>query len=177
MIDLRFDKLPSHIECGGVLYELHTDFRPWLTYHELRKQGVAWAGVFKGEVPSSGWVEATDEFMESRNATPHDTGGTHERVLDYILDGDYIVAAFQQAYGIDLTSIEYMHWHRFIALMNGLPDDTKLSHIISYRGYRKSNKKHEQQMAELKSKWRLPDPEDEETDDEVVEWANEFFGD
>ena len=32
-------------------------------------------------------------------------------------------------------------------------------------------------MAELKAKWRLPDPEDEEADDDMVELANEFFGD
>ena len=43
--------------------------------------------------------------------------------FDYQCDAGYIVAAFQQAYGIDLTR-EKVHWFRFRALFAALPEET-----------------------------------------------------
>lgn len=178
MIDLRFNDLPSQIECDGIFYEIDTDFRTWIEFERvMREKNGAWHGIFKDEMPpSDNWVDSAIEFLVSQNVTPRPTGNSNDRAFDYILDGDYIVAAFQQAYGIDLTSIEYMHWHRFNALMKGLPEETKMSKIMEYRLYKQSKKKPEEQMKELKSIWRLPDGELNQTDDEVLQLAEEFFG-
>lgn len=176
MIDLRFKELPSHIECDGILYALNTDFRVWLEFDYLLKDGILWDGIFKDKVPSGSWHEAAQEFLISENATPRNMGCSSARALDYILDGDYITAAFQQAYGIDLTSIEYMHWHRFSALLKGLPDNTKLSQIMGYRVWRPNKKKFEDQMRHNRLMWTLPSDDEEEIDPEVLEWTNEFFG-
>ena len=46
-------------------------------------------------------------------------------MLDYRCDADYIVGAFQQAYGIDLTA-DKVHWWRFKALLHALPPETPL---------------------------------------------------
>lgn len=178
MIDLRFKDLPSHIECDGILFEVNTDFRVWIEFERaIREDKGAWKGIFANDIPQSdNWVEAAIEFLQSKNATPRPGQGHGERILDYILDGDYIVAAFQQAYGIDLTSIEYMHWHRFNALMNGLPKETKLAEILGYRGWEDSKKKPEEMARHLKSIWRLPDAEEEAEIDEVLKLADDFFG-
>lgn len=178
MIDLRFKELPSQIECDGIFYDIDTDFRKWIEFERiLREKHGAWHGIFKGDVPNSDdWVESAIEFLLSRNATPRPSGSGSDRAFDYVLDGDYIVAAFQQAYGIDLTSVDHMHWHRFNALMNGLPEDVKLSKIIEYRLWKNSKKKPEERMRELKSIWALPIGEATPHDDEVIQLAEEFFG-
>lgn len=174
MIDLRFKELPSYIECDGNFYEVNTDFRAWIEFeYRLRVMRQVWDGIFANEVPNSiDWYDSAFEFLQSKNATPRTSGSGGARALDYILDGDYIVAAFQQAYSIDLTTIDYLHWHRFNALLNGLPDSTKLAKIMGYRVWKPTKKDSDAQMKELKNIWALPEPED----DDLSDWADGMFG-
>lgn len=61
-----------------------------------------------------------------------EAGGPSGPAFDYAEDSSYILAAFQQAYGIDLTA-STMHWWRFRALLGGLPDTCLFSRIIGWR--------------------------------------------
>lgn len=161
MIDLSRDTLPTALLVNGEVFPVDTSFRTWIKFEQLlTRENVIWPGVFLDAVPdSSEWVSAAVEFLASKNVTPRDSAKT-ERAIDLVLDGDYIVAAFQQAYGIDLTSCD-MHWHRFKALLNGLPADTMMSKIVGYRTYEKPRKATEDQrdieMRRLRDKWALPD--------------------
>ena len=56
-----------------------------------------------------------------------------EEVLSFSEDHALIIAAFRQAYGIDLTSLRALHWWEFRALLQGLPEDTVLSRTIGIR--------------------------------------------
>lgn len=163
MIDLRFESLPDTIEVDGRDYRLDTDFRTWLeASRSIEEDGVFPFSVFADEVPEGdSWVEPATEFLLSRNETPRGKGGT-ERVLDYLSDGDYIVAAFQQVYGIDLTSIEGLHWHRFLALLRGLPQECKLSEIIGYRSWHKTSANYDSRMQRMRSMWELPTKKSDE---------------
>lgn len=58
-----------------------------------------------------------------------EAGGSSGPAFDYAEDSSYILAAFQQAYGIDLTA-STMHWWRFRALLGGLPETCLFSRII-----------------------------------------------
>ncbi len=58
--------------------------------------------------------------------------GSGEVTYDYAVDAGYIVAAFQQAYHIDLTS-ERVHWWRFCALFYALPEETLMRKIMDIR--------------------------------------------
>lgn len=60
-------------------------------------------------------------------------GGKHERAYDFDTDAPLIYAAFRQSYGIDLNAVRYMHWWKFRALMDGLPEDTRLAQIMQIR--------------------------------------------
>lgn len=176
MIDLRFRELPSALEVGGFSYEVETDFRTWLQFgYLIEHEHILWDGIFTGEAPRESWREAALEFYASNNVTPR-SEQSNGRVLDYILDGDYIVASFQAAYGIDLTSIEYIHWHRFKALMVGLPDDSKIVKIIGYRSFKRGGKyDYNQEMEKLRAAWRLPEPDYDERRAAVLQWANEMM--
>ena len=48
-------------------------------------------------------------------------------------DAPYVYAAFMDQYGIDLTSVTFMHWWKFMALFESLGDETKMSKIMYYR--------------------------------------------
>lgn len=72
--------------------------------------------------------EQAAEPTANTAASRPDTGPA----FDYRCDAPYIVAAFQQAYGIDLTTAK-LHWFRFRALFAALPEDTLMAKIMSWR--------------------------------------------
>lgn len=82
---------------------------------------------------------------------------TEDLALDYITDGPAIVAAFQQAYGIDLTRAR-LHWWRFKALMSNLPEETQLVKIIGFRtaDLTQFQGAERERRAELKERFALP---------------------
>lgn len=174
MIDLRYP-LPTSLEVGGVLYEVETDFRVWLEFgRSIEDDGVALYSIFKSDRPGgTEWARAALEFYESKNATPHGGEGSGERTFDLILDGDYIVGAFRQVYGIDLTTAR-LHWHVFLALFRSLPEGCKMSDIMGYRSFKASDlkRKPEQQYAQLRKAWTLPPKEDPA----ILEWQEQAFG-
>ena len=75
-------------------------------------------------VPESRPQQAHPSQPDSTPASPP--------AFDYQCDAGYIVAAFQQAYGIDLTR-ERVHWFRFRALFAALPEETLMAKIMSWR--------------------------------------------
>lgn len=180
MIDLREPRLPDCLEVDGELFDIKTDFRVWIKFGAmLADERMAWSGIFKGGIPSSAdWVRVAVEFYADRNETPSDSSSSRSdaRAVDFISDGEYIVAAFQQAYGIDLTDPSTtMHWHRFMALFRGLPEDTMMSKIMGYRTWGKSSKKHDDAMRDLKRAWALPDKGAEADKDRVLKLFNDRY--
>lgn len=87
---------------------------------------------------------------------------TSRRVLDFELDGEYIYASFMQAYGIDLINAQgKLHWKKFFALFDGLPDDTKIKQVMRIRAAdlpspNKYNQEEIRNLTELKSYYALP---------------------
>lgn len=174
MIDLRDKGLPSQLVWDGGSCAINTDFRIWIAFGEWLKQEKAYLGIFPDLKAPDGdeWQKAAVEFYRCPNVVPRATrtpDGT--RYIDLIIDGSFIVASFQQAYGIDLTSCD-MHWHRFCALLDGLPDDTKMARIMGYRGYNPADekRKHSEIMQERKMAWALP--VDDEEEDDMGEFAD-----
>ena len=76
--------------------------------------------------------------------------GKHETTFDIVQDADYIFAGFMQVYGIDLDECD-MKVEKFIALLKGLPSDTKLSEIIRIRTMEvpKATKYNAKQIADI----------------------------
>lgn len=79
--------------------------------------------------------------------------------FDYIIDGPLIAAAFQSAYGIDLTDPRTrLHWWRFQALLQGLPDECRFCRVIGWRTADLSGLKGKQLAfySDMKRKFALP---------------------
>lgn len=179
MIDLRNEGLPVDLEVGGLFYPLDTDFRTWIRWTvQVQTDETAGTYIFTGDVPDDlGWVEKAAEFAACRTETPKDLGSNGPRVFDYIEDGGRIVAAFQQAYGIDLTDCR-MHWWRFKALLDNLPEGTALGKVMQYRGYTKPSQAKDaehQFYLKMKRAYALP-PLRTSADAEVIRMQKEAFG-
>lgn len=184
MIDLRDRELPNHIMVGGSSFCIKTDFRIWIEFGDMIRSEetlmqMEIANIFVDDVPSVEFVQEVYEklmdFYTNKNPTPKSRGGSSERLYDYILDGEYIVGSFMQCYGIDLTSIEYMHWHLFKALFVSLPDNTKMSQIMSMRGYKKSTDDYDTSANKSKQAWKLPSITDLEKKEILKEIDDEFY--
>lgn len=84
------------------------------------------------------------------------------RTVDFELDGEYIYSSFYQDYGIDLIEEQgKLHWKKFLALFQGLSDDTKIKQIMNIRSMdipnpTKYNQEQIQKIQELKSYYALP---------------------
>lgn len=172
MADILLDPLPTVWEGRAI----DPDFRPmvWLS-NQLRRQtsnddplhlaNEALRRFYREPVPP---LEAPDAFEAMERfylagyppiASDGSSGGASSAVAiyDYAFDAPFIVAAFQQAYHIDLTT-EKLHWFRFVALFLALPDDTKMHRIMEIRGTDPSemSESKRQHLEELKEHYALP---------------------
>lgn len=142
-MSLLTDPLPTHIR--GV--PINSDFRTMILYERL---------LFKPGLPSDDKIRyALDLFFPEAKPGGRDAawvglqwfhhcgkpeirarggncGENQVRAYDYDEDAPLIAAAFQQAYGIDLTAA-HLHWWRFRALFDGLPADCRICKIMEYR--------------------------------------------
>lgn len=197
MIDLKNIHLPDSISVDGKLFSIKTNFRDWMKFGEIieseefrkwiasdfvEETGVSYGDfffLFDGNIPRDNFIPHLIAFYLNPNETPNhsDNGRNDAKAFDYILDGEYIVGSFMQAYHIDLTSIEHMHWHLFKALFLSLPENTKMREIMSMRTWNERDEKrdYKDQKRKLRESWKLPENNIDES--EILEEINnEFYG-
>ena len=156
MIDLTKKALPNTVMVGGRAYSIYTDFRVWMRFEiAVRKlkrgEKIDISYLFKNDMPT--YCDLREIFTFSRPESPLPRPISHNSniiALDYELDSDLIYAAFLGQYGIDLCEVEELHWHKFLALINGLNESTKLREVMGYRCYEKSTDKDKDVYEELR---------------------------
>lgn len=175
MIDLRQRELKNTIKINNQDFKINTDYRVWLKFviefenwiDEGAISDIDISYIFKGSLPvftSKDDYKSILEFAFPKSELPYENSEERERTLYLEYDMDYIFAAFFQAYDIDLTEVN-MHWHKFRALLQALPEKTMLSQIMSYRAYTgHENSKDEKEIySKLKNLWTpKPKPTKEE---------------
>lgn len=102
-----------------------------------------------------------DFYRCGEDTEPDDGGEGGSGVLpfDYQCDAPYIIAAFQQLYGIDLTT-EKVHWWRFRSLLrSALAEDVLFSRIVRWRTADTSQMTPEerQHTEEMRQRFALPE--------------------
>jgi len=90
-------------------------------------------------------------------------------VYSLVHDAEYIYSSFMQAYGIDLFEQQgKLHWLKFKALLNGLPEDTKFRQVVNIRVRKlptgKGSAEERKQLQELKEIYALPQKDGEKHD-------------
>lgn len=162
MIDLTKKSLPNTILVNGEDFPINTDFREWMKFEIAlskmsREDLIQVDYLFNGgKKPKYCSIEDLLVFSRPRNELPRPVfGGSDVIVLDYELDADLIYSAFLGQYNIDLVDVEHLHWHKFLALLTGLNDSTRLREVMGYRCYEKSTEKEETWRLKLKRAWEI----------------------
>lgn len=98
------------------------------------------------------WFFLRGQTSENDDKRRHDK--TDKKAFDFEQDANLIYAAFYATYHISLTTIDFLHWWEFMALFEGLPEDTLMQRVIYWRtadlsGMSKEERKHIQKMRKL----------------------------
>lgn len=153
--------LPDSVIVKGREFKVYTDFRVWMKFEisltKMHKDDLLSIGyLFPDEKPKYCSINSLLEFSRPRNELPRQIfGGSDVVIIDYELDADLIYSAFLGQYGIDLVDIEYLHWHKFLALLSGVNDNTRLREIMGYRCYEPSTEKEDVWRAKLRRAWEI----------------------
>lgn len=187
-MNVLIEGLPKTVKVNGSLFSIKTDFFIGLIFTELmtdrnidsyekvirainlwyvEKPPMETYDEIKAAFDSIMWFYTMGENEETTGGQSSSRPRIKERnirILDYEADQSYIVSAFQQQYGIDLT-VENIHWWRFKMLFNGLTDKTKMVKIMQYRSMEIDPKMPEKQRKfyqDMKLLYALPDRRTEE---------------
>ncbi len=92
------------------------------------------------ELPPGGVQRAVDRlqwfYLRGQEMEKEDEAATqrvHARAYDLVEDAGCIYASFLQAYRMDLTTIPFLHWWAFTALLENLPEDTPMAQRMQLR--------------------------------------------
>jgi len=99
-----------------------------------------------------------------------------KQIYSYEFDWNYIATSFWEQYRIDMWDIEYMHWWKFKALLEGLSENTKFSKILEYRAVDLSKIKDKEMKKfykSMKKVYGLPDLRTVE--EKEIDFASAFW--
>lgn len=180
-MNLLIDKCPEAIEIAGKVYPINSDHRTSILFelavrdHDLTDEQKVQAALdlYYDTIPedidqalrgilwfhSSGKSEETKETEEGENYESEDNNAPKKEIYSLDHDSEYIFSSFLLAYNIDLTE-ETLHWWKFMALFNTLPEDTIIKQIIKIRTTEVTpnmSKEEKKRTRELKKIYALPD--------------------
>lgn len=157
-------RLPSTLVVSEKEYRIITDFRYWLQINEVIMGhteddiGALIEGLFLEDMPEStdaaelmqqiGWFLRCGEQLHAQTSKQKET-------FSYTADADYIIAAFQEFYSIDLMSIDDLHWWRFNILLNAMSGDSELKERVRFRNIKLSDIKDSKQRRQIKRIQRM----------------------
>ena len=173
MINILFEELPDAVEVSGKFYKIATDFRDWIAFFDMmsdenfnQKQKMLTAlQWFSCEIPPNivGAYNALIDFAACsgirKNSENSNQTVSEIPTLSWLYDSAYVLGAFRQVYGINLTRVDFMHWWEFSALFEALPDDTPIKKRIAYRQVKISDikdKERRKQILKIKKSVAFP---------------------
>lgn len=137
-------ELPHTLKIENDCYPIASDFRVSINFFELMLSDIPddekWKDALElyfGGIPVQyeNALEAMVYFYSCGDSENGEKGTSKKEklVLHYIKDKPFIYSAFLDQYGIDLYSVDYLHWWKFNALFKGLKKDSRIIEIIGYR--------------------------------------------
>lgn len=181
------DKFPTKALIDGKVYELNTDFRNCLKIIlafeddellDFEKAEIMLRNLYGENIPKNTdeairkaiyFLDCGEEDEEKKVGTSNST-----RLYSFTKDAKYIYSAIKQTHGIDLESIEYLHWWKFVYLFLDLNPECFFCKIIDLRNKKKKGKlsKEERKLyiqlydiLELNDKPKFTEEEQKEIDE------------
>lgn len=159
-----YDRLPESVFVDGKEYQINPSFDRVLEAFDIlkndwtQKQKIDYLFfLFVGERE----CDKKEKVVQAVFELLIEPGREGQKAFDFEQDAAYIYAAFMQAYNIDLfQERDRLHWWSFCALLQGLPDNTRLSEIAQIRikpmpKATKYNAEERRQLSKLKVLYRL----------------------
>lgn len=175
------DRLPNAVEIDGMEYPINSDFRvalkvmqafedPELTWFE--KQAIMLDLLYPEMPPNvEKACELAVKFLNCGEQAK--TESDHKRVFSFDKDSKYIFSGMYQTHGVDLESVEYMHWWKFCYLFYDLQDDCFFNRIRYFRQQKNKGKLTKEEAAycrEIQDILELP-----QTDYSDAYYANDLM--
>ena len=150
-MNLFYEEYPTSIMVDGEEIPIVTDFRSYVQLFDMLKDSEMTSNeklmtlrqYFKMTPQNfSHAIDALVDFMTMEELPKCGIQGNEETENDdakkkelysFSIDYPFIFSAFLQEYGINISTIPYMHWWEFRMLFDGLSDDTEIKKRIMYR--------------------------------------------
>lgn len=167
MLNILCDDLPTYVVVDNEKYPIYTDFRDWIELQEMVSNHVADVllmqyilTLFMDTVPENleEAIQSIALFLAGNvdiRATSKPSKKKGKNVFSFTYDAPFIIGAFLESYGIDLLSIEYMHWWKFKALLEGLNSKCELNQRIAIRATKVSTIKDKEERNRIRKMQRL----------------------
>ena len=187
-MNLFYEEYPKALEVHGEFYPIITDFREYIRLLDMLKckelneiQRIMILGEYfltdisidqEAIHALTGFVTMDLKEKENNSDSEEEGEGQEEtekkNLFSYEIDYPYILSGFLRDYGIDLETVEYLHWWKFRMLFDGLSDDTEIKQRIMYRGINLSDIKDRDEIKRiLKIQRSIQLPAEELTDYEI----------
>lgn len=179
--------MPKEVLIGGFNKEINTDFRCSIQFENLIKEydleneeeAIKFyedaIKLYYGNIPNKLKAEAVEKMMWfyrcGKDINTEEVEGTQkEKIIDYNYDANKIYAAFKDQYSIDIQEIEYLHWWKFKALIEGFKEDNEINKVMSIRAtdITKVPKEQKEYYSKLKRLVKIPLPVEEVEEDNEI---------
>lgn len=136
---------PTALSVGGAVYPIDADFRTCLrillafeddALLPFEKQAVMLRLLYK-ERPPDDMPEACRKavlFLDCGEMPSESEGGASgQRFYSFAKDAKYIYSAIRQTHGVDLETVDFLHWWKFCYMFLDLREDTAFQGILTLR--------------------------------------------
>ena len=196
----NYKAFPEMIETGGKFYAINADFRNILRIFALtndeniradKKPGKIAEWFFEDDMPGHEvLLEAFFEFVGAGFSRPQTqtnanngrddpaptnlwTNETHEPQFCFDFDAGEIYAGFLSEYDIDLISVDFLHWYKFMILLENLSPESAFKRKIELRFMDLSGLENNRRLTDAKISVQLPEKNYNTQDSEEF---NEIWG-
>lgn len=181
MINVLLDPLPTECECeSGNVYRLDTDFRIGIQVALCQddsdlseyEKSVVVADLILADGEQLRDIKDLEElvtfFMSGWYTDNRIDDGDKRRYMDYDVDQWRIYAAFRQQYGMDLNTVEYLHYWAFMGMLLSL-EECSYTRVIEIRKRKidpKMDASSKKDLLEAKEVFRLSQTRTQEQKEE-----------
>lgn len=191
-MNVLFMRFPDTVQVCGKAYRIETDFREWIKLSELLERTEHFTPRICSmilewyiDVPpmdNEAAIYALQEFLAADGIHPEiysdegeedecqEDSTTPKQLFSFSQDAVCIYSDFFSVYGIDIETVSYMHWWKFLVLFEGLPANTEIKERIYYRGVDLNeikDKSERERIKKIKKKIALKRPQRKMSDYQI----------
>jgi len=143
--------LPSTVTISGIEYPVRTDFRTILEIFVMlddpdltdadKTEALLRAFYVNRPPDAEAALRAFTDFVDPRHGNQGKTSSG--RLIDWSQDFDLMVAPINHILGFECRSVDFLHWHTFLAAYLEIPPESVFARVLRIREKLRTGKKLE----------------------------------